>query len=80
MEQVDGGGTDGDEGDVHPRADLKGVHAVLWAVLHLSVKFKLDAESTEFETYRVSPEKSTFRNFRFWTVRNIMEHLDQRDC
>ena len=44
MEQVDGGGTDGDEGDVHPRADLKGVHAVLWAVLHLSVKFKVDAE------------------------------------
>ena len=65
MEQVDGGGTDGDEGDVHPRADLKGVHAVLWTVLHLSVKFKVDAELTEFETYRVSPEKSTFRNFRF---------------
>ena len=60
MEQVDGGGTDGDEGDVHPRADLKGVHAVLWTVLHLSVKFKLDAESTEFETYRVSPEISGF--------------------
>ena len=61
MEQVDGGGTDGDEGDVHPRADLKGVHAVLWAVLHLSVKFKVDAESTE---YMVSPEKKYLSKFQ----------------
>ena len=64
MEQVDGGGTDGDEGDVHPRADLKGVHAVLWAVLNLSVKFKVDAESTEFETYRVVPGKKYLSKFQ----------------
>ena len=36
MQQVDGGGTDGDEGDVDPGSDLQSVHSVFRAVLHLS--------------------------------------------
>ena len=38
VQQVDGRGTDGDEGDVDPGSNLESVHSVFGAVLHLYIE------------------------------------------